>query len=79
MDGPEHVYQLAAPGLGEDFPPLRHTAATPLETLERGDDFDARIERAAEAFEQRITGWVAERIERAFQASPPGKKDDGDR
>ena len=47
MDGPEHVYQLVAPGLGGDFPPLRHTAATPLETLERGDDFDARIERAA--------------------------------
>jgi hypothetical protein len=47
--------------------------------LERGDDFDARIDRAAEAFEQRITGWVADRIERAFQASPPRKKDDGDR
>ena len=79
MDGPERVYQLVAPGLGRDFPPLRHTAATPLETLERGDDFDARIERAAQAFEQRITGWVAETVERAFQASPPRKKGDGDR
>jgi len=78
MDGPEHVYQLVAPGLGREFPPLRHTAATPLETLERGDDFDARIERAAQAFEQRITGWVAETVERAFQASPPWKKGDGD-
>src|SRR3954452_24803931 len=79
MDGPEHVFQLVAPGLGRDFPPLRHTAATPLETLERGDDFDARIERATQAFEQRITGWVAETVERAFEASPPWKKGDGDR
>jgi class 3 adenylate cyclase len=79
MDDPEHVYQLVAPGLGRDFAPLRHTAATPLEKLERGDDFDARIERAAQAFEQRITGWVAETVERAFEASPPWKKGDGDR
>ena len=79
MDGPEHVYQLVAPGLGKDFPPLRHTAATPLETLERGDDFDARIERATRAFEQRITGRVAETVERAFEASPPRKKGDGER
>ena len=71
MDGPEHVYQLVAPGLGGDFPPLRHTAATPLETLERGDDFDARIERAAEAFEQRITaGWPRESSVRSRHRRP---------
>ena len=78
MDAPEHVYQLVAPGLEREFPPLRHTAATPLETLEHGDDFDARIERATQAFERRITDWVADSVERALEASPPWKKgDDG--
>jgi class 3 adenylate cyclase len=78
MDGPEHVYQLVAPGLERDFPPLRHTMATPLQTLEEGDDFDARIDRAAAAFEKRITNWVAETVERAFEASPPWKKGEDD-
>lgn len=74
MDAPEHVYQLVAPGLEQDFPPLRHTAATPLETLEHGDDFDARIDRATEAFEKRIENWVATTVERALDASAPWKK-----
>jgi class 3 adenylate cyclase len=79
MDAPEHVYQLVAQGLERDFPPLRHTTATPLETLEQGDDFDARIDRAAKAFEQRITSWVADNLERALEASPPDTKREDDR
>jgi hypothetical protein len=75
MERPEHVYQLVAPGLATHFPPLRRTAATPLDTIEQGDeDFDARIDRAAKTFEQRVQNWVAENVERAFEASPPWKK-----
>ena len=74
MDAPEHVYQLIAPGLEREFPPLRHTAATPLETLEHGDDFDARIDRATKAFERRITDWVADNVERALEARRRGRR-----
>ena len=75
MEGPERVYQLVAAGLPTEFPALRQTTATPLDTIEQGDeDFDARIDRAAKAFEQRVQSWVANTVERAFEAEAPWKK-----
>ena len=79
MDGPEPVYQLVAPGLAKEFPPLRRTAASPLETLEHGDDQppDKRIDRAAKDFERRVEDWVADQLERAFRQAPPSGKRKG--
>jgi class 3 adenylate cyclase len=75
MDGPERVYQLIAPGLQAEFPPLRRTAASPLETIEHGDEpFDQRIDRVSKQFEERVNNFVADQLERAFTASPPWKK-----
>lgn len=69
------MYQLVAAGLPTEFPALRQTTATPLDTIEQGDeDFDARIDRAAKAFEQRVQSWVANTVERAFEAEAPWKK-----
>jgi peptide/nickel transport system substrate-binding protein len=40
MDEPEHIYQLLAPGLGEDFPPLK-TAAPALAAGREGELVEA--------------------------------------
>lgn len=78
MDGPEPVYQLVAPGLAKEFPPLRRTAASPLETLEQGDQPpDKRIDRAAKDFERRVEDFVADQLERAFRKVPPSGKRKG--
>jgi class 3 adenylate cyclase len=78
MDGPERVYQLVVPGLQAEFPPLRRTAASPLETIEHGDEpFDRRIDRVSKEFENRINNWVADQLERAMKGMPPGRKRDG--
>ena len=78
MDGPERVYQLVVPGLQAEFPPLRRTAASPLETIEHGDEpFDRRIDRVSKEFENRINNWVADQLERAMGAVPPGRKRKG--
>jgi class 3 adenylate cyclase len=75
MDGPERVYQLVVPGVRAEFPPLRRTAASPLETIEHGDEpFDQRIDRVSKQFEERVNNFVADQLERAFTASPPWKK-----
>jgi class 3 adenylate cyclase len=75
IDGPERVYQLVIPGVQAEFPPLRRTAASPLETIEHGDEsFDRRIDRASKEFEDRINNWVADQLERAFTGPPPWKK-----
>jgi class 3 adenylate cyclase len=75
MDGPERVYQLVVPGVQAEFPPLRRTAASPLETIEHGDEpFDQRIDRVSKQFEERVNNFVADQLERAFTASPPWKK-----
>ena len=72
LDGTEQVYQLVAPGLGREFPPLRANAASPLDDLRGQNTFDERIKRAEAALEQRIQDQVASKIERAFGA-PPGR------
>ena len=78
MDGPEPVYQLVAPGLANEFPPLRRTAASPLETLEQGDQPpDKRIDRAAKDFARRVEDFVADQLERAFRKAPPSGKRKG--
>jgi len=75
LDGPERVYQLVVPGVRAEFPPLRRTAASPLETIEHGDEpFDQRIDRVSKQFEERVNNFVADQLERAFTASPPWKK-----
>jgi class 3 adenylate cyclase len=76
MDGPEHVHQLAAPGLGDSFPPLRRSAAMPLDAVagETRGDMNARIERAAKSLEQRITDRVSDELERVLNA--PFRKPD---
>jgi class 3 adenylate cyclase len=75
LDGPERVYQLVVPGVQAEFPPLRRTAASPLETIEHGDEpFDQRIDRVSKQFEERVNNFVADQLERAFTASPPWKK-----
>lgn len=76
LDGPEQVYQLVAPGLATEFPPLRGDAASPLEDLGREDGFDERIKRAEATLEQRIQDHVASKIEAAFGSSP-GKRTSG--
>jgi class 3 adenylate cyclase len=77
LDGPEQVYQLVAPGLATEFPPLRANAASPLEDLRGEGGFEARIKRAEATLEQRIQDQVATTIEKAFGASlgrrPRGK------
>ncbi len=80
MDGPEHVYQLVAPGLGGGLP------AAPPHGRDAARDAGARRSTSTPASSARPrrsssaspAGWPR-RIERAFQASPPGKKGDGDR
>jgi len=75
LDGPERVYQLVVPGVQAEFPPLRRTAASPLETIEHGDEpFDQRIDRVSKQFEERVNNFVADQLERAFTASPPWQK-----
>ncbi len=75
LDGPEHVYQLVAPGLATEFPPLRSNAASPLDDLGGEKGFEERIKRAEETLEQRIQDHVASLIERAFGATveKPGR------
>jgi class 3 adenylate cyclase len=69
------VHQLVGDGLGREFPPLRTSAQPPPTTAGPGrDDVDARIERAAAAFEQRLGVHIAGTIERAFGWSP-GKRE----
>jgi class 3 adenylate cyclase len=73
MDHPERISQLAAPGLAASFPPLRTSAASPLDTLRGGDEeFQRRIDRAGETLERRITERVADVVERALDV-PFGK------
>jgi class 3 adenylate cyclase len=78
MDGREQVYQLVAPGLATEFPPLRVDAASPLEDLRGGDGFEQRIKRAEATLEQRIQDRVASTIETAFGASPGKRRRDKD-
>jgi hypothetical protein len=73
LDGPEQVYQLVAPGLAGEFPPLRANAASPLEDLRGDDGFEERIKRAQETLEKRIQDRVASTIEKAFGTSPGGR------
>jgi class 3 adenylate cyclase len=74
MDQPEHVHQLSGPGLATSFPPLRSTAASPLETLaDADDDPERRIDEAAKALERRITSGVADMLERTLDL-PLGKR-----
>src|SRR5207302_9455953 len=49
LDEPERLYQLAAPGLEETFPPLKTAAATPFEGRED--------ELAEAAVEQMAARW----------------------
>jgi hypothetical protein len=76
MDGPEHVHQLVGPGLGDSFPPLRRTAAMPLDAVagETRGDMTARIDRAAKSLEERITDRVSDELERAL-GSPFRKRE----
>jgi class 3 adenylate cyclase len=70
------VHQLVDDGLGRDFPPLRTSAQPPPAEPDPGrDDYEARIERAAESFEQRLGEHIAGRLERAFEWSPGKKRD----
>lgn len=69
LDGPEQVYQLVAPGLPTEFPPLRANAASPLEDLRGEGGFDERMKRVGETLEQRIQDHVASTIEKALGAS----------
>ena len=64
IDGGEHVHQLVAPGLASSFPPLRRTAALPMDALagEPEDDADKRIEQAAKSLEDRIKRRVADEL-----------------
>jgi class 3 adenylate cyclase len=69
MDGPEPVNQLVGPTLAEEFPPLRSGVSSPLEGMEHADGgFDARIERAEAAFEERLNDQIAGLVERALEA-----------
>jgi len=70
------VHQLVDDGLGREFPPLRTNAQPPPAEPEpaRGD-YEGRIERAAESFEQRLGEHIADRLERAFDWSPGKKRD----
>jgi class 3 adenylate cyclase len=74
------VHQLVGDGLGREFPPLRTNARPPNADQAPGrGDAEARINRAAEAFEQRVSDEIADAVERAFQWSPgatPPKSDD---
>jgi class 3 adenylate cyclase len=68
------VHQLVDDGLGREFPPLRTSAQPPpSEPAPDRGDYEGRIERAAESFEQRLSEHIAGEVERAFQWSP-GKK-----
>jgi class 3 adenylate cyclase len=65
------VHQLVGDGLGREFPPLRTTAHPPPTTPASGPEgFEARIERAARSFEQRLGEHIAGTVERAFGWSP---------
>jgi YVTN family beta-propeller protein len=46
LDEPERIYQLVAPGLGQDFPPLRATGPTPFAGRE-GELAEAAVEEMA--------------------------------
>jgi class 3 adenylate cyclase len=72
LDESEQVYQLVAPGLATEFPPLRANAASPLDELRGEAGFEERIKRAEETLEQRIQDLVASKIEKAFGSSPEG-------
>jgi class 3 adenylate cyclase len=81
MDHPEPIFQLAAPGLATSFPPLRSSAASPLQTLQdRDEKLEQRIERARKRFEdrmnERITGLVERALDAPFGGSPGRKRDD---
>jgi class 3 adenylate cyclase len=79
IEPPSVVHQLVDDGLGEEFPPLRTNAQPPpAEPGPDRGDFDQRIERAAESFEQRLNDQIADTLERAFQWSP-GKRKPKDR
>jgi hypothetical protein len=78
IEPPEVVHQLVGDGLGDEFPPLRTNAhPPPAEPAPEKGDFDARIDRASEAFEKRLEDHIAGTIERAFQWSPGKKHKDG--
>lgn len=78
IEPPEVVHQLVGDGLGAEFPPLRTNAhPPPAEPAAQKGDFDARIDRASEAFEKRLEDHIAGTIERAFQWSPGKKRKDG--
>jgi class 3 adenylate cyclase len=65
------VHQLVDEGLGREFPPLRtHAQPPPAGPSPGRGDYEARIERAAESFEQRLGEHIAARVERAFGSTP---------
>jgi class 3 adenylate cyclase len=65
------VHQLVDDGLERKFPPLRTNAHPPPAGPAPGrGDYEARIERAAESFEQRLGEHIADRLERAFGWTP---------
>ena len=49
LDEPEHIYQLVAPGLQEDFPALKTTAAAPFEGRE-GELAEAAAQQMASSW-----------------------------
>lgn len=75
IEPPAVVHQLVDDGLGREFPPLRTSAQPPAAEAapDRGDS-EARIDRAAELFEQRLNEHIADTLERAFQWSPRKKR-----
>jgi YVTN family beta-propeller protein len=52
LDEPERIYQLVAPGLGEEFPALKSAAPAPFEGREA-----ELAEAAQEAVEEMVRGW----------------------
>jgi class 3 adenylate cyclase len=68
------VHQLVDDGLGREFPPLRTNARPPpAEPTSGRGDYEGRIDRAAEAFERRVSEQIADSLERALGWTP-GKK-----
>jgi class 3 adenylate cyclase len=79
IEPPEVVHQLVDDGLRHDFPPLRtNVQPPPAEPAPDRGDYQDRIDRAAESFEQRLGEHIADTLERAFQWSPGKKSPRGD-
>lgn len=80
IEPPSDVHQLVGEGLAEQFPPLRTNARPPALPLDgESDGPEQRIERAAEAFGQRVSEDIAAKLERALQWPPGGGSESKDR